>query len=370
MSAAPLRVLMVTPDFPPARGGIQTLMGKLSGHLPGAQVEVVTLAAAEDATCLEEPGVDVRRVRLAARVAQARIATLTARALLEGLRFRPTVTLAGHVAVFGAVMGIRRLTGAPAVLYVHAEEFRVWPRRTRHGVRGADAVIAVSRHAEHMALGAGAPRERMYRILHGVDLPPCPPAIADRPADPPTVLTVARLSQAHKGHDVMLEAIARLRPRVPGVRWVVIGDGPLRAAYEQRARHLGLGDAVAFLGSVSDAERDRWLDRAHVFAMPSRLPDSGVGGEGFGIVYLEAAAHRLPVVAAREGGAVDAVDGERSAVLVDPRDPTAVAAALERLLLDRDLAGRLGQAGYEWARRRSWRATGAQVAGVLQAVSR
>jgi phosphatidylinositol alpha-1,6-mannosyltransferase len=104
--------------------------------------------------------------------------------------------------------------------------------------------------------------------------------------------------------------------------------------------------------------------------MPSRLPDGGIGGEGFGIVYLEAAAHRLPVVAAREGGAVDAVDGERSAVLVDPRDPAAVAGALERLLLDRDLAARLGEAGYAWARRRSWQATGAEVADVLCEVSR
>jgi phosphatidyl-myo-inositol dimannoside synthase len=370
------RVLIVTPDFPPARGGIQTLMGNLAEHLPDAAVRVVTLATAASRTTApateDRDAPQVRRVRLAANTPQVRIATLSLRALTEAVRWRPNAVLAGHVATYPAAAAIRRLTAAPVLLYVHAEEFRVWPRRTRRAVRGADAVIAVSRHTEEMALRLGAPRERLHRIPPGVKLPdpPCDPA--SRASETPTILTVARLSQLHKGHDVMLRALCLLRERIPTVRWIVIGDGALRARFEAEAERLGIGGAVRFLGSVSDDERDRWLRAAHVFAMPSRIPDrdgEGLGGEGFGIVYLEAAAHGLPVVAGAEGGALDAVLPDRSGLLVDPRDPAAVASALERLLADPSLAATMGREAYEWAARCSWPATARRVADVLHGLA-
>jgi phosphatidylinositol alpha-1,6-mannosyltransferase len=105
---------------------------------------------------------------------------------------------------------------------------------------------------------------------------------------------------------------------------------------------------------VTDAERDAALDRAHVFAMPSRLPPGGVGGEGFGIVYLEAGAHRLPVVAGAVGGALDAVVHEKTGLLVDPEDVGAVAQAVGDLLLDPQRAGELGDAGREHAQGFAW----------------
>lgn len=375
-AARALRALIVTPDFPPARGGIQTLMGELAEHLPDAEVRVVTLDARGGAPLAEaeaeaedrdEPG--VRRVRLAAGTPQARIVTLSLRALAESLRWRPGAVVAGHVAAYPAASAIRRVTGARVVLYVHAEEFRVWPRRTRRAVRGADAVIAVSRHTEAMALELGAPRERLHRISPGISLPEPPPDPEARRREPPTILTVARLSQLHKGHDVMLRAVALLRERMPAVRWIVLGGGPLRSRFEAEAHRLGVGAAVRFLGSVSDEERDGWLRRAHVFAMPSRVPDGERGGEGFGIVYLEAAAHALPVVAGAEGGALDAVLPGRSGLLVDPRDPVAVARALEQLLADPGLAAAMGREGHEWAARCSWPATARRVADILHGLT-
>ncbi len=169
----------------------------------------------------------------------------------------------------------------------------------------------------------------------------------------------------------MLEALPAIRARVPGVRWVVVGDGPLRAELEARAARLGIRDIVTFAGAVSDAERDAWLDRAHVFAMPSRLPPGGAGGEGFGIVYLEAGAHGLPVVAGAAAGAVDAVlDGE-TGLLVAPNDPAAVAGAIADLLLDRDRARRLGEAGARRAAQLSWPRMVARVEDVLlEAIAR
>jgi phosphatidylinositol alpha-1,6-mannosyltransferase len=192
------------------------------------------------------------------------------------------------------------------------------------------------------------------------------PAVGGRErAERPTIVTVARLRDRYKGHDVLIEALAPIREQVPEAELVVIGDGPLRDELEQLAHTAGVGGAVRFLGAVSDEERNRWLRRAHLFAMPSRLPDDGRAGEGFGIVYMEAAAYGLPVVAGNVAGALDAVADGETGLLVDPTDPCAVAAAIARLLLDGELAQRLGRAGAARAEGFAWPLIAARVEEVL-----
>ncbi len=119
------------------------------------------------------------------------------------------------------------------------------------------------------------------------------------------------------------------------------------------------------MGAVSEGERDAALDRAHVFAMPSRLPPGGVGGEGFGIVYLEAAAHGLPCVAGNVGGATDAVVDGETGLLVDPEDHRAVAGALVDLLLDPPRAGALGDAAATRARLFAWPVVGRRLEDLI-----
>ncbi len=200
-------------------------------------------------------------------------------------------------------------------------------------------------------------------IAPGVDLPRDSTPL---PAQRPTVLTVSRLADRYKGHDVLLRALAKVRERVADVEWVVIGDGPLRAELEARARADGMAGSVRFLGAVDDHERDAWLRRATVLAMPSRLPEGRLAGEGFGIVYLEAASYGKPVVAGNVAGALDAVlDGE-TGLLVDPTDAGAVAEAITRVLCDPALASRLGAAGELRARSFSWPAMVGQVAELLR----
>jgi phosphatidylinositol alpha-1,6-mannosyltransferase len=169
-------------------------------------------------------------------------------------------------------------------------------------------------------------------------------------------LTIAQLLYRYKGHDVLIRALAELRTRVSDFEWVVIGDGPLRPSLEALASSSGLDGCARFLGSVGHEQRDRWLRRADVLAMPSRLP-----GEGFGIAYLEAGTYGKPVLAGNVAGPLDAVADGVSGLLVDPTDATAVAAAVERLLFDRELAERLGQGGLARARDFAWPAIAERV---------
>ena len=136
--------------------------------------------------------------------------------------------------------------------------------------------------------------------------------------------------------------------------WVVLGDGTLRPGIEALARSYGVASSICFEGTVSDEQRNAWLRRTHVLAMPSRLTAGGFAGEGFGIAYLEAGAYGKPVVAGNVGGALDAVLDGQTGLLVDPLDEVAVAEAIATLLLDPELARRLGTAGRRRAQEFAW----------------
>jgi phosphatidylinositol alpha-1,6-mannosyltransferase len=365
--AQPLRVLMLTPDFPPALGGIQVVSHRLVASAPRLNPVVVSLAGTGDVDFDAGQSFPVHRAAPLGLPQPARVALLNARGLWEGLSFRPQVVLSMHIVTSPAAAALSRLLSTPVVQYLHADEMRVRPRLTRAALKRPAAVVAVSGHTEKLALAAGADPGRLRVIPNGVDLPQAPSASRSKT---PLIVTVARLTQAYKGHDVMLRALPELLRRVPDTRWVVVGDGPLRASLEGAAAGAGLANAVEFVGAVPAAERDAWLDRAWVFAMPSRLPPGGLGGEGFGIAYLEAAAHGVPALAGNVGGALDAVEHERTGLLVDPADPHAVAGALADLLLDRQLRETLGRAGAERAREFAWPEVARRLEDLLLEVAR
>lgn len=216
-----------------------------------------------------------------------------------------------------------QLWGTDAELALKAPwAFRWLVRRARLVICPSNALVDAAR-----ALGA-----RETRVVpSGVTIPD---EVGD-PEEPPHVLYVGRLSE-EKGVRELVEATEGL-PRV------VVGDGPLR--------HL-VPDGVGF---VAPAELGPWYERAAVVVCPSRR-------EGYGVVAREAMAHGRPVVAAAAGGLVDAVEDGVTGLLVPPRDPAALRAALERLLGDPPLRRRLGGAARERARERFSRAAAADAA--------
>jgi phosphatidylinositol alpha-1,6-mannosyltransferase len=369
------RALIISPDFPPARGGIQLLVDRIAGSLTRLDPLVICAASPGSAEVDAERDFPIIRVRNVAGVRMLTNLAVNVAAIRVGLTRPFDVSLCMHIVTSPAAAFLRRWRGIPFVLYVYAKEMGARPALARFAVRRADRVVAISTYARDLALAAGALEDRVVLIAPGVDAPPDHPPRRDTAGERdgarvPTIVTVARLEDRYKGHDVMLRAMPLIRAKIPMSRWRVLGDGPLRASLDERAGALGLHDAVTFLGRVSDDERDAELRGADVFCMVSRLPASGLAGEGFGIVYLEANAHRLPVVAGDVGGAVDAVVDGETGVLVDPEDHVAVAEAIVSLLRDSGLARRLGDAGRGHAETFSWRRAADQVDDVLLSVVR
>ncbi len=345
------RLLVLTPDFPPARGGIQVLLHRLLTGLEGFDIRIVTLAGEGAGEFDAGSALSTRRVQVPARAGQLRNVALDAVALREAIAFRPALTLSAHIVTSPAAALIRRVFGARTVQYFYAKEIGNKPRLAAFAAHHADACISISAYTSQLLREHGARPSLLRQIAPGVDLPADAGAL---PAERPTVVTVSRLADRYKGHDVLVRALALVRRQVPDVEWVVVGDGPLRGEIESQVRAAGIQDTVRFVGAVSDQERDDWLRRADLLAMPSRLPEGRLAGEGFGIVYLEAGAFGKPVVAGNVAGALDAVEDGETGLLVDPTDAAAVAEAIATLLLDRSRAARMGAAGAERARRFAW----------------
>ena len=350
MAARP-RLLIVTPDYPPAPGGIQLVSERLAAGIECFQTRVLALATPGAAQFDGARSTIVRRVGVAELPRVGRLALLNASAVREALRFRPDLTLSMHIVASPAAAAIRRALGVPFVQYFYADEIGARPGLAAFAATQANVGIALSGYTVELVRATGAAHASITVIPVGVDVPADP---TPEPVDRPTFLTVARIQERYKGHDVLVRALALVRAKVPDVQWLVLGDGSLRPGIEALANSYRVTDSIRFLGSVSDERRNSWLRRAHVLAMPSRLPAGGFAGEGFGIAYLEAGAYGKPVVAGNVGGALDAVlDGE-TGLLVDPLEPLAIAGAITSLLQDERLAARLGASGRARAELHAW----------------
>lgn len=376
------RVLLVTNDFPPRPGGIQSYLGEFVGRLVDARSHSVTVYAPQwkGAEAYDE----------ASRTAGYRVVRHPGTLMLPGpavdARMRRLIADCGIETVwFGAAAPLallaRRARGAGAsrvLASTHGHEvgwsmLPVARSVLRRIGDDTDVVTFVSRYTRSRFAPAFGPDASLEYLPSGVDTDRFRPDPAGRAelrqryglGERPTVVCVSRLVP-RKGQDMLIKALPWIRQRVEGVALVIVGGGPYLGSLQTMARDCGVGDEVIFTGGVPAAELPTHHALGDVFAMPCRTRGAGLDVEGLGIVFLEASASGVPVVAGKSGGAPETVRHNETGLIVDGCSVTEIADAVTELLTDRDRAAAMGAAGRDWVMSQwRWDTLAARLAGLL-----
>jgi len=235
-----------------------------------------------------------------------------------------------------------RLLGLPFSFAGHARDVFVRPQVLPQKIAAARFANLCTEHAaSHLRALCPEHAAKIHTIYHGLDAEALPSG-ERRPTDPPTILAVGRLVPK-KGFEHLVRACHWLAQAGIGFRCVIAGGGPLRRGLETAARKLGLTQ-LTITGMLPPDGVEALYGRASVFVSPSVIASDG-DRDGLPNVVLEAMAWRLPVVGTDVGGIPEAVAHEQTGLIVPPNNATALSEAITRLLIDRSLAERLGDAG-------------------------
>ncbi len=358
------RTLVITNDFPPRQGGIQSFVHALVTGRPAGSVVVYASSspgcaafdAAQSFPVIRHPG----SVLLPTRAVARRAAALTHAHRCDAVLFGAAAPL-GLLAPSLRAAGVTRLV---ALTHGHEVGWAALPGARRLLRRIGSAVDVVTFLGEYtrsrLAAGFG-PSVRLERLAPGVDTSVFAPSGGDGAAlrqrlglaGRPVVVCVSRLVP-RKGQDVLIRSLPVIRSAVPGAALLLVGDGPDLPRLRRLATRSGVAGDVIFTGAVRGAELPAHFAAGDVFAMPCRTRRRGLDVEGLGMVYLEAAAAGLPVVAGDSGGAPDAVLDGATGHVVDGRSQAAVAGRVAGLLADEATARAMGEKGRAWVER-DWR---------------
>lgn len=367
------RTLVVTNDFPPRAGGIQSFVyGLIARRPPGSVVVYAPRWAGSAAFDLRQPYPVVRHptsLMLPTPAVARRAAGLVA-------EFGCDTVVFGAAAPLGLLAPRMREAGARRVVMVTHGHEAGWAgiavgRRVLARI-GADAdVVTYLGEYTRRRLARVIAADKLVRLAPGVDTEVFHPGAGEGRVraklglgERPVVVCLSRLVP-RKGQDTLLRAWPGVVGDVPGAVLLIVGGGPYRRTLERLARPMG--GSVRITGPVPEAELPGYLAAGDVFAMPCRTRLGGVDVEGLGIVYLEASASGLPVVAGSSGGAPDAVLRGETGLVVDGTRPDEVAAALVGLLKDPAGARAMGERGREWAAREwSWDLAASRFARLLE----
>ncbi|KEF07743.1 MULTISPECIES: glycosyltransferase family 4 protein [Streptomyces] len=366
------KTLIVTNDFPPRPGGIQAFLHSMALRLDPERVVVyastwkrsqegVAATARFDA---EQP-FPVVRDRTTMLLPTPRV-TRTATALLR--RHGCSSVWFGAAAPLGLMAPALRRAGARRIVATTHGHEAGWAQlpASRQLLRrigeGTDTITYLGEYTRSRIAAALTPAAagRMVQLPPGVDEKTFHPGSGGDEvrarlglAERPVVVCVSRLVP-RKGQDTLIEAMPRILAEVPDAVLLIVGGGPYEKQLHALAVEKGVADSVRFTGSVPWEELPAHYGAGDVFAMPCRTRRGGLDVEGLGIVYLEASATGLPVVAGDSGGAPDAVlDGETGYV-VPGGSPTVAAERVIALLKDPQARRRMGERGRAWVEEK-WR---------------
>lgn len=353
--------LVITNDFPPRPGGIQTFGYELVRRFEPAQVSVLT--SNWDGAAEFDAAQKFMTVRAKTKTLLPDKRTLAmAREIIVANNV--TRVLFGAAAPLGLLAPSLRKLGVKNIVGMtqgHEVGWAMTPgmkQALRKIGDDTDHLTYISAYTHKKISRALSPQaaSKMRRIVPGVDAQEFSPAnsIAGFElrskigwSQRPVIVCVSRL-MTRKGQDQLIQALPQVIRAVPMASLIVVGDGPYRKHLEKITDDLGLRDNVHFTGKVDQAQLSNWYAAGDVFAMPCRTRRVGWDVEGLGIVYLEGSATGLPVIVGNSGGAVDAVlDGE-TGFLVNGNNIGEIRDRLIELFTNPDLAKSMGAAGRNW----------------------
>lgn len=366
------RTLLIPGDFPPVVSGIATYFYEIWRRLPATSNFIL---------CPRDEGWQNFDASCNLKIVRRRIPTSNATyaKILKGLLYafwaiRLQLTYRFRTIHCGQVLSsgfagwlLNKLFGIPYVVYVYGSETfrfgrsRLWLGLLRLFLKNATLIVPNSHFTmdEFLALGLSATKFKI--ITPGVDTAHFYPTPSDRQLleryalnGKTILLTVARLDE-RKGHDQVIRAVSRLRNDFPNLTYLIVGKGREEKRLRQLATELQIAERVIFTGYVPDADLPRFYNLCDLFILLNRQTrtDPRLQGdyEGFGIVFLEAAACGKAVIAGNFGGIADAVEHGVSGLIINPNDLDEISQTIRRLLQDDAYRQRLGAAGRKRAQK-------------------
>ena len=355
-------VLFVTNDFGPRAGGIETFVIGLIERRPFGQTIVYTSAQtgseAYDQAWKANFGVTVIRDRAKILLPTPRVARNLSRVIKESNIQVAAFGAAAPLGLLSASMkkaGVRKtvaLTHGHEVWWAKVFPFNCALRKIGTSVDSLTYLGEFTQQAISKSLSKAA-AQKMVKIAPGIDVDHFSPQNSAQLRkelkidDKRVIVSVGRLVH-RKGQDHLIQAMPEILKRVPDAHILMVGQGPYLSHLKKLVQELNLVDHVSFIGKIQYAQLPQYICAGDIFAMPSRSRFFGLEVEGLGIVYLEASACGLPVIAGSSGGAPDAVLAGVTGIVVDGENNQEIAAGAIKLLQDLPASKAMGLAGREW----------------------
>lgn len=326
-----MKILQLTQHYLPVCGGVETVVHELSRRLVSAGHEVTVICEREPKTSQYEiiDGVKIQRVK-GIRLLKLKydVGRIAPKMLLSSVATSADLINChnyGHFPLF-----VSCFVNKPTIITTHSDPttkiYGCWDMFRSIPLRLCDRIVAVTNLEKQNLIRRGAPKDRISVIPNGVTLPPLTVPKMDLDS---TIFCLGRLDMWTKGQDILIKAMPNILSEVKNAQLFIAGTGKDLPLLRAMAKRLNVENNVHFLGQVDSFTKASYLQNSSVFCLPSRV-------EAFGIVYLEAMAYGLPIVATKIGGVPEVLSDV--GLIVKKDDPTSLSNALIAVLSDKKLA--------------------------------
>jgi len=361
------KTLLITTEFPPQVGGVGNFLFNLTEYFPPGKLVIIT-----EGRELANPlaGHKIYRTNFTTKIPLIwpRWLPLFLYTLRLIKKEKIQCLLIGQILPVGTIgLLIKKFLKLPYLLFAYGLDLTIHKSLSRKGklikriISNSEKILTISKFTKDLLKDLQAEEDKIVFVYPCAAIQPSNISLSDRQSvidkynlrGKRVILTVGRLVE-RKGHDLVIKSMPEILKKIPEAVYLIAGSGPRLSFLKNLITHLDLSDSVRLIEKNLDNQAVGDLyNVAEAFVMPARelrRPDGTIyDAEGFGVVFLEANLFNLPVVGGRSGGQADAVEDQRSGLLVDPLNAQAVAQAVIKLLTDKTLAHQLASYGKERA---------------------